>query len=429
MRSRKQAFLICGCIGLIVLSLLLVQWAILLYLCPLILLLFLSVLWSSSGELQITASHQISHSNIFEDSTISVTLQVTNNGEKIHVLELYDELSNRVFVKSGSNYAVLSMKPRETITFSYEVSCPIRGLYHIGPLHARERDFFGLFYKETVLQDAVELTVVPRLEKIGDISVQSKVNPYPGMMQTHRAGVATEFHGVRGYSSGDSFKRINWKAFARWNAPMVNEFELESTTDVIIILDARGLQETNGTLRKNPLEYGIRAATNLAENFLKRRDRVGLIVYGSSERDLTWIYPESGNTQLYKVIRGLVQTQASGSFTFQAAINTAVGHLLPKKSLIIFISSLEDDSSIMTAVEALQAQNFTVLIISPSPLDIEFAPYQGDPEFDLARRILSIRRNTILSQLRMTGARVVNWNPSTPFALALKEVRQFQIRR
>lgn len=429
MRSRKQSFMICGCIGLIVFSLILVQWTILLYLCPMILLLFLGVLWSSSGELQITASHQISNINVFEESKISITLKVTNNGEKIHFLELYDELSERVVVESGSDYAVVSMKQNETIEFSYELFCPLRGLYHIGPLHVRERDFFGLFYKETIIQDVVELTVVPRLEKIGDIAVQSRLTPYLGMMQTHRAGVATEFHGVRGYSSGDSYKRINWKAFARWNAPMVNEFELESTTDVIIILDAREKEEINGSLRKNPLEYGIRAATNLAANFLRRRDRVGLIVYGTSERDFTWIYPESGNTQLYKLIRGLVQTKASGTFTFQAAINTAVGHLLPRKSLIIFISSLDQDPSIATAVETLQAQNFTVLIISPSSLDIEYAAYQGDPEFELAYKILSVRRNTILSQLRMTGAHVVNWNPSIPLALALKEVRQFQIRR
>jgi len=421
--------MICGCIGLIMLSLLLVQWVILLYLCPMILLLFLGILWSSSGELQITASHQISNINIFEESKISITLKVKNNGEKIHFLELYDELSDRVVVESGNNYAVLSMKQNEAITFSYELFCPLRGLYRIGPLHVRERDFFGLFYKETIIQDVAELTVVPKLEKIGDITVRSRLNLFQGITQTHRAGIATEFHGVRGYTAGDSYKRINWKAFARWNAPMVNEFELESTTDVIIILDAREKEETNGSLRKNPLEYGIRAATNLAANFLKRRDRVGLIVYGTSERDLTWIYPESGNTQLYKLIRGLVQTKASGTFTFQAAINTVVGHLLPRKSLIIYISSLEQDSSLVTAVEALQAQNFTVLIISPSPLDIEYVPNQANPEYELAYRILSVRRNTILSQLRITGAHVVNWNPTIPLALALKEVRQFQIRR
>ena len=429
MQSRKVAFLFGGCIGLIIFSLLLVQWTVLLYLSPLILLLFLGVLWSSPGELQISVSHQISSAHIFEDSKISISVKVTNNGEKINVLELYDELSDRVAVESGGNYAVLSLQPHETIEFSYELFCPIRGVYRIGPVHARERDFFGLFFKENIIQDVVELTVIPQIEKIGEVALRSRVNPNLGVMQTHRAGVATEFHGVRSYTAGDSFKRINWKAFARWNAPMVNEFELEKSTDVIIILDARMLQETSGTLRQNPLEYGIRAAMSVAASFLKRRDRVGLIVYGSVEKDLTWIYPESGNTQLQKVIRGLVSTKALGSFTFQAAVNTAVSHLLPRKSLIVFISSLEEDSSILGAVESLHAQGFRLLIISPSPLDIECAPHQGDLEYELAKRILSVRRNTILSQLRLTGAQVVNWNPGVPLALALKEVRPFQIRR
>jgi len=429
MRSRKQAFILAGCLGLIVLSLLLVQWMILLYLCPLLLLLFLGIFWSSSGELQITASHQTPAITVFEDGVLSIHVTVKNNGENLHVLELYDELSDRVAVDSGTNYMVLSMEPNEAVEYSYDLFCPVRGLYHVGPLHVRERDFFGLLYKDTIIQDVVELTVVPQLEKIGDIAVKSKVNPYLGMMQTHRAGMATEFHGVRKYSAGDSYKRINWKAFARWNSPMVNEFELESSTDVVIILDARELQEATGTLKRNPFGYGVRAAASLASYFLKQRDRVGLLLYGSSEHDLTWIYPESGNTQLYKVIRSLVQTKASGNFTFQAAINTTIGHLLPKKSLIILISSLEEDASIVTAVESLQAQGFSVLIISPSPLDIEYAPNQGDPAYELARKLLSVQRNTILSQLRMTGSHVVNWNPSVPLSFALKEVRQSQIRR
>jgi uncharacterized protein (DUF58 family) len=210
---------------------------------------------------------------------------------------------------------------------------------------------------------------------------------------------------------------------------MVNEFELESATDVVVILDARMREESTGTITRNPFSYGVRAAASLASYFLKRRDRVGLLIYGSSERDLTWIYPESGNTQLYKVIRSLVEAKASGAFTFQATINTAVVHLLPRKALIILISSLEEDASIVPAVESLQAQGFSVLVISPSPLDIEYAQYHGDPAYELARRMLSVQRNMVLSQLRMAGSRVVNWNPSTPLSMALKEVRQFQIHR
>ena len=73
---------------------------------------------------------------------------------------------------------------------------------------------------------------------------------------------------------------------------------------------------------------------------MKRRDRVGLIVYGKSEGKLKWIYPESGKKQLFKIIRELVEVQSKGDFLFHGVINIAMTHMLPKQSLIFLISSL-----------------------------------------------------------------------------------------
>ncbi|MCX6665908.1 MAG: DUF58 domain-containing protein [Euryarchaeota archaeon] len=429
MRTRKLAGIIAGCLGLIILGLWLMDWHVLLYIVPLVTLLFIGIVWFSSEEIQISAHHQINQSTVFEDSSIVVTLTVKNQGDRLYFVELYDELPDRVIVTKGTNYAVFSLKQNEEITLIYEIFCPLRGLYPIGPLLVRRRDLLGLFYRETSIDDRVDLTVVTPVETIRDIRVKSRVNPYPGIMQTHRAGVGTEFHGVRTYAAGDSYKRINWKNSARWNNLMVNEFESESTTDVILMLDARENQVDGGSLKHNPLEYGIKAAATLASLFLKRRDRVGLIIYGESNGKLIWMYPESGNTQLYKLIKELVQIKPTGIFTIQAAINTAVGHMLPKKSLVVFISSLEGDPTLVAAVETLKALSFDVLIISPSPLDIEHLAHQGDIEYDLALKTLSLQRNIVISQLRGTGVRIVDWDPAEPLALALKEVEQYQIRR
>ncbi|GAG07030.1 unnamed protein product, partial [marine sediment metagenome] len=219
-------------------------------------------------------------------------MHLQNKGRSIHFLEIYDLLPDKVTIEKNSNYSILSLKEDEEITIKYEITCPIRGHYLIGPPQFRIRDYLGMFYKEKISDVSSDLTVIPQIEEISAISVKGKVNPYPGIMQTKRSGIGTEFFGIREYIPGDTFKRINWKSFARWNNLMVNEYELESTTDAIIILDARDIQNI-GTITKNPLEYGIKAAVAVASHFLKRRDRVGLIVYGKSEGKLKWIYPES----------------------------------------------------------------------------------------------------------------------------------------
>ena len=78
--------------------------------------------------------------------------------------------------------------------------------------------------------------------------------------------------------SGDPFKNINWKAFARTGDLMINEKCRDAVTDLYIILDSRDIQRI-GTVLKNPLEMGTVAAASLASFFLKRRDSVSLTIY------------------------------------------------------------------------------------------------------------------------------------------------------
>ena len=420
MRTRKCAAIIGGCFGLLVFALLLMDWLFLAIITPLLILLCIGVLHFQEKDIKIDVSHSLSSSRVFEDDTVEVTLNLKNRGQNINFLELYDKLPEKVTIEKNSNYSILSLKENEEVTIKYEISCPIRGHYRFGPLHFRIRDYLDMFFKEKIYNISSDLTVIPQIEEISAISVRGKPNPYPGIMQTRRSGIGTEFFGVREYTSGDTFKRINWKSFARLNKLMVNEYELESTTDVIIMLDARDIQNI-GTITKNPLEYNIKAAVSVASHFLKRRDRVGLIVYGKSEGKLKWVFPESGKKQLYKIIRELVEVQSKGDFLFHGAINIAMTHMLPKKSL-------ERDQTIPKAAETLVARNFNVIILSPSPVEIEFSLNPENPYYQVAGRILSFERNVFLSKLRNTGARVVDWNPNIPLAASLKEVERFQIR-
>ena len=103
--------------------------------------------------------------------------------------------------------------------------------------------------------------------------------------------------------------------------------------------------------------------------------------------------------------------------------------MLPKKALILFISSLEGDGSIPVAIEDLITRGFNIIILSPSPIDIEYSLQTVDANYDLAHRILAFERSNFLSQLRNTGARVIDWNPTLPLAVSLKEVERYQARR
>ncbi|TLZ96915.1 MAG: hypothetical protein E6J97_08665 [Methanobacteriota archaeon] len=60
-------------------------------------------------------------------------------------------------------------------------------------------------------------------------------------------------------------------------------------------------------------------------------------------------------------------------------------------------------------------------IVSPSPLAIEWRLGEQRPEDQTALRILRMERDNLISQLRRV-AQVVDWDPATPLALALRRI-------
>ena len=428
MRTIKCAAIIAACISLLLFGLILLDWIIWIFIAPLLLILFISYIIFQDKEPNIELSREISKQKIFENDTAEITLKLKNKGKTIQLLEIFDKLPDRVEIEKGSNFSITSIKKNEELIIKYELNFPIRGHFQIGPLYLRTRDFFGLFTIEEIIDDDAKITVIPKIEDLKGFGSRSRANPFPGLMKTNYAGSGMEFQGIREYVPGDSYKKINWKAFARWNKVVVNEFEMESTTDVIIILDSRQI-ENIGTLKHNSLEYSIKAAVSLASYYLKRQNKVGIIIYGKSNGELRWIYPESGIKQLYKIINETIETKAEGDFPLNPVINTAAIHMLPKKSLIILLSSLQADFTIDQAVTKLISKNFNVLVLSPSQIDIEFQLNEYNPYYEIAYKTLKFERKNIISRIRSKGAIVIDWNPAISLSLSLKEVEQYRVKR
>ena len=65
---------------------------------------------------------------------------------------------------------------------------------------------------------------------------------YQGAMPIRRIGTSGEFYGIREYSPGDDFKNINWRVFGRTRKLMINQFEREDISDIMLVLDAREIE-------------------------------------------------------------------------------------------------------------------------------------------------------------------------------------------
>ena len=118
MRTRKCAIIVGGCLGLLFFGLLLMDWTYLIFITPLLILLFFGVILFSSSDPSIGVVRTLSNVKIFEDDKIEVTLQLVNRGRNIRILEIFDSLPSKVAITKGSKYAVINMKKNEEVSIS-----------------------------------------------------------------------------------------------------------------------------------------------------------------------------------------------------------------------------------------------------------------------------------------------------------------------
>ena len=119
----------------------------------------------------------------------------------------------------------------------------------------------------------------------------------------------------------------------------------------------------------------MRAANGIADHYLRRRDRVGLIAFGGSIR---WLVPSMGLGQSYRIVDTLIGAQAAASFVWKG-VDLIPPRSLPAKALVIALTPLVDVRTVEALLD-LRGRGFDLAIIEVSP-EALLPP----PDDDLAR--------------------------------------------
>jgi uncharacterized protein (DUF58 family) len=134
--------------------------------------------------------------------------------------------------------------------------------------------------------------------------------PVPRVPRAKVGPPSTDFSYIRAYLPGDPFKFINWKASARLNELMVNEYERERSRTIILVID-RGPNMLAGTNVENALEYAVPLAATLARSFIRSGASVGL--YGLPPDPQ--VYPSTGEEQFLRILRKLIALRVKERFS------------------------------------------------------------------------------------------------------------------
>ncbi len=367
----------------------------------------------------IVAMRKVSTARVFEDGEIDVVVRLQNRSNIAKVIEVRDRVPEVMRIKKGANYVLMEIGPQRETEISYTIEAPLRGFYTIGPVCIRVQDEFGLFHNEKEIQLYDDYLVFPKMEDIKDAMVKSRVPKiFTGAVAIRNPGEGSNFFNLREYLPGDPMRKVNWKATARQDGKMmVNEFERDAVSDVVLIVDSRQVSET-GPVSRNSLVFSTRAAASLSQYFLSRRDSVGLVVYGD---EIVSVDRDTGKKQLYILLTKLAGAMAKGNTPLKIVTNRIMPHI-NRGSPIIIMSPLEDDPTIVDAVRDLRSRSFEVTILSPSSLEFEFDARRLDRT---GYEVLKTERDIMISELRGLGAHVMDWEPDMLLTTALAGARGF----
>ena len=415
MWTRKAAILLTSGISLILIGMMISNFQLMIV--GLTFISFLAINGWVEGHSDLEIKRDVSAVNVYKGDDINVVLTVTNKAyRRTQQLEVFDNVPHEMKMRKGINLMRMNLGPGQTATIRYTVRCPLRGHYTIGPTSIRYRNTFNLFVSETSIGDRSDITVFPQVRDVEEALIRSDVpKMYTGATTLKTPGQGMEFYALREYFPGDSFRSINWKAFARTGELMVNEKTRDAVTDVFIILDTRDVARI-GTVLKNPLEMGTVAAASIANYFIKRRDSVSLVTYG--ER-MDFLPPETGDKQHYKVLSQLAAVESKGSMPLQAVTN-ALSPRISRGSPVFIISSLEGDGTTLSAIRNLSGKGHEVIVLSPSSIDLERL-VSRIPR--MAYEVLKLERQNRLTAISGYGAKVIDWTPSVELSQALLQIR------
>jgi len=370
----------------------------------------------------LQATRTLEYDRVRPKAPVVITIEVFNAGETLDEVTFYDELPSSLHVIDGEAIQTFHLPAGERVHWQYTVQAE-RGYYTFPTLMARVGDAFGLSPTTHALPTEGQLFILPLPKKLKDITIRPRrTKVYAGNIPASTGGAGIDFFDVREYQMGDSQQWINWRASARHPSTLFsNVYEQERVADIGIIIDGRAVVNRIGR-DEGLFEHTIAAASTLADAFLSRGDRVGLLLYGNM---IDWTLPGYGKMQREKILRVLAQATIGDSQVF-AYLDYLPTPLFPPKSQIVLISPLNntDSASLLSnplsrndtaSLLKLRALGYELMVVSPNPVLYETNLLGDGEDFELATRILAIERELALRRVRQMGIRLLDWDTSIPF--------------
>lgn len=155
-----------------------------------------------------------------------------------------------------------------------------------------------------------------------------------------RPGAGLLFRAHRPYAAGDDLRRLDWRAVARRDRPVVRLSEAEDELSLVLLLDGSGGM-SYGTGPQEKARYAAALVAALAHLAIRQGDRLGFAAVGDGRLLAPLQRPTGGEARLHALLRALAELPRRGAAPWQRLLEDALPRL-PRRSLVVLASDLLD---------------------------------------------------------------------------------------
>lgn len=295
-----------------------------------------------------------------DDNQVKITID--NNFGFMVNLTIIDEVPVQFQMRNFNRK--LSIKSKEKDNLTYHLKPTERGEYHFGNLNIYATSNLGLVAKRFCFDQNAMVPTYPsfkQLRKFELLNINNNLQDY-GLKKIRRIGHTMEFEQIKDYVLGDDLRSINWKATAKKNSLMVNQFQDEKSQPIYSIID-------KGRVMKMPfeglslLDYAINATLVISSIALKKHDKAGMLSFSKNIENM--VVAQRRNSQMHLILNSLYNIKTDYYESDFSRLYAHIKRHITQRSLIFLYTNFETLDSLNRQFAYLKAiaKNHLIVVI------------------------------------------------------------------
>ena len=226
------------------------------------------------------------------------------------------------------------------------------------------------------------LSRIDNLEMVARTVVDGFIN---GLHRSPYLGLSLDFAEHRAYNPGDDIRRIDWRVFARSDRFYVKEYEAETNSNFVVVMDV-SKSMLYGSKGITKIDYARYLAASLLYFSGQQRDRVGLVTF---DEDIVDYVPPSAkhlDIALHAIDR-IAPSKPGGLGPAMRKASDAVR----RRGIVALISDFyEEPDAVVDAVKYLRGRGNDLMvfhILDPSEIEFPFDEAGSFEDLETGERI------------------------------------------